>query len=94
MVHLLLLTCSASSRIVSERRTFDEVKLWNRRCRRHKFLFIAYLLTECTCSFHVPSADEALVEVFSRGLQSQLLPMKPDQQHSVPMLLIAVLTCR
>lgn len=51
------------------------------------------MFTECTCSFPVPCDDEALVEFFSRAPLSQLLPMEPDQQHPVPMLLIAVLTC-
>lgn len=50
-------------------------------------------LRECTCSFPVACDNQALVEFFSRAPLSQLLPMEPDQQHPVPMFLVAVLTC-
>lgn len=51
------------------------------------------LVTEPTCSFPVPRGDQVLVQFFSWIPLSQLLPVEPDQQHPVAVLLIAVLTC-
>lgn len=89
----LLLELSASIRILSVRHT---ITFCNNSFGTHPQTFrTEYLLylTQCTCSFCVACDSETLKESFSRVPVSQLLPVEPDQQHPVSMLLIAVLTC-